>query len=167
MKITLKLVLFLFLLLYFMACTETSLKYEHKYYLINKTEKKVVHQISSDKEFTGSLDTLSFYSNGTSDKPVLEWNVTAIFNSQRNAVIFVYKTNLYNISDTTSLGWSSLTGPNGIYTRFGKNINNTSFRDDDYSTFTGDYYLTIDNDLLSLMKKDYGMLEKFKEHYQK
>lgn len=167
MKIALKFVSFLFLLLCLMACKETSLKYEYKYYLINKTEKKVVHQISSDKEFTGNLDTLSFYSDGISDMPVFEWIVTAIFNSQRNAVIFVYKTNLYNISDTTSLGWTSLTGSNGIYTRFGKNINNTSFKDDEYSTFTSDYYLTIDNELLSLMKKDYTMLDKFKEYYKK
>ena len=167
MKIALKFVSFLFLLLCLMACMKTSLKYEYKYYLTNKTEKKVVHQISSDKEFTSDLDTLSFYSDGISDMPVFEWIVTAIFNSQRNAVIFVYKTNLYNISDTTSLGWSSLTGSNGIYTRFGKNINNTSFKDDDYSTFTGDYYLTIDNELLSLMKKDYTMLDKFKVYYKK
>ena len=167
MKIALKFVSFLFLLLCLMACKKTSLKYEYKYYLTNKTEKKVVHQISSDKEFTSDLDTLSFYSDGISDMPVFEWIVTAIFNSQRNAVIFVYKTNLYNISDTTSLGWSSLTGSNGIYTRFGKNINNTSFKDDDYSTFTGDYYLTIDNELLSLMKKDYTMLDKFKVYYKK
>lgn len=167
MKITLKFVSFLFLLLCFMACKKTSLKYEYKYYLTNKTEKKVVHQISSDKEFTGSLDTLSFYSDGTSNKPVFEWIVTAVFNSQRNAVIFVYKTNLYNISDTTSLGWSSLTGTYGIYTRFGEKINNTSFKDDEYSTLTGDYYLTIDNELLSLMKKDYTMLDKFKVYYKK
>ena len=148
------------------SCEGTQIKHEHSYYLTNKTDKKLIHQIRCNKDYT-DLDTLSFYSNGTSDKTVLEWIVIATFNSGRNETLSVISTNIYNITDTTSLGWSFLWGDDGIYTHFGKNINNTSFKDDDYYTFTGDYYLTVDDELLSLMKKDYTMLDKFKEYYSK
>ena len=155
-------------LLFLISCEGTHIMHKHSYYIINKSGKKLIHQIyRSQFEFSTGTDTLSFYSNGASYITEFEWIAIAKFYSQRNILITVDGTDIFNISDTTSLGKSSLWSPDGIYTKFGKNINNTSFKDGDYYTFTGDYYLTIDNELLSLMKKDYTMLDKFKEYYQK
>ncbi len=148
------------------SCTGPKIKHEYSYYLTNKTGKKIIHQIRCHKDYTG-LDTLSFYSDGLSDKTMFEWIVTAKFNSSRNVTMSVIHTNIYNITDTTSLGWSPLWGEiNGVYARFGESTNHTSFKDGEYLTSKGDYYLTIDDELLSLMKKDYTMLDKFKEYYK-
>jgi len=152
--------------LFFISCEETKIKHIHNFYLINNTEKKIVHKVKCNSEYTG-LDTLIYFSQGTSENPEFEWSVIGVFHIARQINVIAEETNIFNITDTTTLGWSDIPGSNGIYTHFGKNINNTSFKDGDYYTFTGDYYLTVDDELLSLMKKDYTMLDKFKEYYNK
>jgi hypothetical protein len=166
MNYTCKFISILIVFLSFISCDETKIKHIQNFYLINNTGKRIVHKVKCNKEYTG-LDTLTYYSEGAFENADFEWEIVGIFDIGRQINVIAEETNIYNITDTISLGWSDIPGSGGIYTHFGENINNTSYKDGDYYTFTGDYFLTVDNELLSLMKKDYTMLDKFKEYYQK
>ncbi len=159
-------ILYFGILFVLISCAGSKIKREDSYYLTNKTGKKIIHQIVYNKMYTAGIDTLSFYSDRKSDEAEFEWMVTSTFASARNKVVSVDDTNIYNITDTTSLGWSPLWGDKGVYARFGESKNETSFKDGEYLTYKIDYYLTIDDELLLLMKKDYTMLDKFREYYK-
>ena len=155
-----------FIVLFFLiSCDFPSIRREESYFVTNLTGKKLIHQIRYDKEVKG-LDTLSFFSEGNSDKAEFEWIVISEYNV-RNVINAAINTNVYNITDTTSFGWSYLWSEDDIYTRFGEIINKASFKDGENTIEKVDVFLTIDNELLLLMKKDYTMLDKFKEYYQK
>ncbi len=159
-------ILYAVIVLLLLSCCFPTIKREESYYITNTTGKKLIHQIMYyNAEGGKGLDTLSFYSSGTSAEAEFEWMVTGTYNAQK-PIDVVSKTNIYNLSDTTSLGWSHAWSVNGIYTRFAKKTDVQSYKDNEYKVEKLNVYLTIDDELLSLMKKDYTMLDKFKEYYK-
>ena len=61
-----------FIVLFFLiSCDFPSIRREESYFVTNLTGKKLIHQIRYDKEVKG-LDTLSFFSEGNSDKAELD-----------------------------------------------------------------------------------------------
>ena len=72
--------------------------------------------------------------------------------------------NIYNISDTTSIIYSTL--HNDQIEQFNKNLLIEDIAFTSYYERTKRETITIDSTLLPIFKKDYGMLELFKEYYK-
>ena len=142
-----------------MACGETTHKGYH--YFTNKTGKRLVHELiyDYDRNFV-NYDTVRFFSDGLTTETEFEWEIIAI--QHPNSKDAHYRnTYIYCIDDTVSLLWHGL-----YYYELDSNyfesilieINKRKER-------IIEYYLTIDDSIVSTMQKDYSMLEKFSEYY--
>lgn len=72
--------------------------------------------------------------------------------------------NIYNISDTTNIIYSTLS--NDEIELFNKNFIIEDIEFTSYYERIKRETITIDSTLLPIFKKDYGMLEQFKEYYE-
>ncbi len=162
----------LLLLLSLSGCELWNTREINNHYLVNETDKKIVHILYCSSSFL-SQDSLEYYVNERCDT-TLEWTVSAITGIVTEHGYLTYEGfRIYNITDTTSIYWKNFWGgyeyqgdaipeifnhSKGIESR---DITNNEF------IWTINYYLTVNDTLLSLMKKDSSMLERFKEYYKK
>jgi hypothetical protein len=145
------------------SCESRLERLNYYHYITNQTNKEIIHiQTIDDSDVKEKI--LDFYVKGKTEQQ-LEWTISYIKGSEQGGFGIAY-TNyfLYNISDTTSYtkdfncddSFFHVELSEGEYER--KNHTSNSI----YNC-----YLTVNDSLLKLMKKDYTMLEKFKEYYQK
>jgi hypothetical protein len=140
----------------------------HNYFYIkNDLNKEIIYiQVVDDYEIDD--DTLFYYVNGVSDMS-LAWHVYGkTASSQHSPIIGFENFYLYNISDTMSFVGRFYEDDRKRKDFFYGSYGN-SYKDDEQNIVNTVYntYLTFNDSLLKRMKKDYSMLDKFKEYYQK
>jgi hypothetical protein len=142
------------------------------HYMINPSGKRIVHELTFAIPCEYEKDsTLRYYSDGSNAQEELEWVVSYIVGLTKehtqSAIGYMDPFCLYNICDTTSLHWYSYWtqyDSTKVFCPFyWKHGGETS--DEKEHNRIGNYYLIVNDSLLSLMQKDYTMLEKFKEYY--
>ena len=145
------------------------------HYIINQTNKQIVHQLNLDI-WSVEQDSLMYYANGFCDT-TLEWKfseITGVHKPRLYGSLGGY-TDFYvfNVSDTTSIHWKDFylgyefnteQIPDIFYADYLDEVIDVNNNEIQWAT---NYYLTINDTLLLLMKKDYTMLERFKEYYLK
>jgi hypothetical protein len=137
------------------------------------SEKKIVHELICDSEDVKE-DTFRFYSNGLSKKTEFEWMISCIVGkaTEHTAAVISYSSfYVYNISDTSSLYWKSFFGgydnPNIRYPHyFYREAGGETSDEKEFNRITN-YYLVVNDSLLLLMQKDYSLLDKFSEYYDR
>lgn len=152
----------------FISCEKTiDTSSEYWKWLVNETDKVffyVVHTtVGSDSTFSYDSDSISFYfvKYGTVTPPPI-----GAYNIDIEKVIPLTET-LYNLTDTSSFLYSGalVSGDwrDSLYRKcISVNNEGGSFYHDKYMET-----LVITDTLFSIMKKDYTMLDKFKEYYLK
>jgi len=142
------------------------------HFISNKTNKTIVYKLFvDDKEFIKE-DSFTFVAKGLCDS-LLMWKITCIKgNVSHRAVAINYKLSvIYDIEDTTSATCdirTATSGSNRLFSKFFSDQVKYEFSNDiNEKNMIVDFYLTINDSLLFLMKKDYSMLEEFKEYYKK
>ena len=159
------------------SCEPWSTREINNHYIVNQTDKEIVHVLySADSIFINDekLDSLVFHVSAKCDT-TLEWTVSAItgITSQHGYLCYNDGFSVYNITDTTSIFWKNIWGgyeydkdpiPEIFRRSNGKDERDVTNKE---SIWVINYYLTVNDQLLSLMQKDYTMLERFKEYYQK
>ncbi|MDD3078579.1 MAG: hypothetical protein PHH37_05695 [Paludibacter sp.] len=156
------------------ACEPMNQRTTDNHYMINLTNKKIVHVLNLDIRVVPQ-DSVVFKINGTCDT-TLEWNftqITGIHKPRLYGSLGSYKDfYVYNISDTTSIHWQNFYGgyePDAeqMTEIFNLQTKEVIDSENNESNVITNYYLTVNDTLLKLMKKDYSMIERFKEYYQK
>lgn len=158
-------------LILFCSCDAVPVRQTDTYYIINQTDKAMVHVLYSAGNFDteDKVDTLTFYVPTQCDT-TFEWTISEVVGYVDLPCRMDYRGfHVYNITDTTSIFFeASFSGfadiPQifkGVYK--GTIIDSKKHEQNDITN----YYLTVNDHLLSLMQKDYSMLERFKEYYQK
>ena len=147
------------------SCGLLSYKYTsvvHNHYIINLTEKEIIHEVEYYSQSVHYNDRLRYISDGTTNQEEFEWLITQMKNQYEHEVIHYRYSRLYSIDDTTSLSWKfdRVIFPNDYY----------YYVDYEQITDSGivcvsDYYLIVNDSIISTMQKDYSMLEKFSEYY--
>jgi len=159
------------LCLLLVSCEAWTRRQTDYHYIINQTDKEIVHILYNDHELIKE-DSLVFQISENSDTK-LEWKISAIVGFGDNFGIFGYtKTRFYNLTDTMSIYIENLDnllyGTNSIQeflnTQYLDRESNKCKKETDDIT---KYYWCVNDSLLSLMQKDYSMTERFKEYYQK
>ena len=157
-----------------MAC-EPKLEYVytsivHNHYITNLTEKKIIHEIwYYQYNDTNKYDRyrLCYVSDGVINQAEFEWLVKHMKHQYQSERIDYYSCRLYSVDDTTSLLWNFLDYdgyfifPNDYYYR----ISSGEIKTDSGTVWVSDYYLIVNDSIISTMQKDYSMLEKFSEYY--
>jgi hypothetical protein len=143
------------------------------HYIINPSGKKIVHELPFGVPLEHRDSTLRYCSDGSNTQEELEWIVSYVVGLTKEhtqaAIGYTAPFCLYNVSDTTSLHWYNYwTGIEYDSTKvfcpfYWKHGGETS--DEKERNWITNYYLIVNDSLLSLMQKDYTMLEKFKEYY--
>jgi len=155
------------------ACEPMNQRATDNHYIINMTNKKIIHLLYLDIRSI-QQDSVMFNIDGTCDT-ILEWNfsqITGIHKPRLYGSLGSYKDfYVYNISDTTSIHWQNFYSGyepgneqiTDIFKLYTKEVIDSE--NNEFNAITN-YYLTVNDTLLKLMKKDYSMLERFKEYYQ-
>ena len=160
-----------FICLFLVSCVEWTRKQTDYHYIVNQSNKKVVHILYSNHELIKE-DSLVFQIHENTDT-TLEWKVSAIVGFGENFSHLSYSSfRIYNLTDTTSNYWENFWGGYEYNNTIPEILNKRDFglESDNNKKETNKtirYYWTINDTLLSLMKKDYSMIERFKEYYQK
>ncbi|MDR0559420.1 MAG: hypothetical protein LBG92_04575 [Prevotellaceae bacterium] len=154
--------------LFMTACLPESHNVTTEHYITNTTGKKIVHELVGNHYFLPNEMNMSdtvrrFYSDGTVSTKESEWLLSRSMYIGRDFPDQMFlRTYIYSINDTVSLYWS------GLRLNFEENQNYDYFYERDWNNdmtvFT--YNLMVSDSLLSLMHKDYTMLEKFPEYYK-
>jgi len=155
------------------SCDPPSQRITNNHYITNETNKQIVHKLFIDDSLIKE-DSLVFSVNGLSDS-LFEWEVTCVKGNVINggSVINYSSFVIYNITDTTSLLWKDFYRGYELnmqkLPQYFRSDNGTSVYDKNKheDNWIVNYYLTINDSLLLLMKKDYTMLDMFKEYYKK
>jgi hypothetical protein len=166
----------LVVMLLFVACDlfkSINKRFTDYHYMINPSGKRIVHELTFGvpREYRDS--TLRYYSDGSNDqeKLELEWVVSYVVGLTKEhtqAVIGYWSPfYLYNISDTTSLYWDNWEPYDSLkFCPFYWGNDGNLACDDRECNRISNHYVMISDSLLSLMQKDYSMLEKFSEYYE-
>ena len=159
-------------LVLFCSCEVWNRRETNNHYIINQSNKEIVHILYTDHPLIKE-DSLVFQISSISDT-ILEWKISEIVGFGEDVKEFDYNGFcVYNLTDTTLFRWNGYFGSTEINTEtfsgfFSKGsvstLSNNKLRETEWVT---NYYLTVNDQLLSLMEKDYSMLERFKEYYQK
>ena len=148
-------------------------RYTDYHYITNTTGKLIIHEIIGFDDYDGiDRDTFQFYSSGLINTPELEWEISCVVGliGAHIPVMIDYRSfHTYSIEDTTALHWKYASDgfadphiPPYFYHEYGgKTCSDTE------CNRVLNYYLIVNDSLLSLMQKDYSILEKFKEYYSK
>lgn len=156
------------------SCSFYSQRTTDEHYITNSTDKDIVYIIYVDDALVKE-DSLVCIVNGKTDTKHI-WTLSFIFGTvvEGPKLVNYEGFQVFNLNDTTSYKWEE-----DIYMLWiaGKyrdlNIFDVSkgiMQSDDIkreSNWLTKYYLTVNDTLLSLMKKDSSMLERFKEYYKK
>jgi hypothetical protein len=144
----------------------------NSHYIINPTGKRMIHELTFSVPREHRDSTLRYYSNGANNREELEWIISYAVGKGKNtqaAIGYSAPFCLYNIDDTTFLSWDKYWreyDDTVVFRPFyWKHDGETS--DDKENNWMTNYYLAISDSLLSLMRKDYAMLNKFSEYYAK
>ena len=143
------------------------------HYMINPTGKRIIHELTFGVPNEYRDSTLSYYSNGTNTREELEWKVSYVVGvgpHSQAAIDYKAPFYFYNIDDTTVLYrdkyWNDHEDYIKIFTPFHL-WSEPIICNDEECDHIAKIYLTISDSLLSLMRKDYTMLDKFSEYYTK
>ncbi|MDR0559424.1 MAG: hypothetical protein LBG92_04595 [Prevotellaceae bacterium] len=137
------------------------------HYITNTTGKRIVHELVGNTYFLPNEMSMSdtvrrFYSNGTVLTKEFEWSFSRSMSMQWDYPdMMISETRIYNINDTVSLAWDVIW--------YGEDRNYDQFYERECNESRVSYYtynLMVSDSLLSLMHKDYTMLEKFPEYYK-
>ena len=164
-------------LLLFTSCdpfaSSKNKRLTNKHHIINPTGKRMIHELPFIVPLEDKDSLLHYYSNGENSQAELEWTLSYIVGAIRHSQsVLGYKDpiNLYNIDDTTCLYWTK------YWIQYDDSLKKfcpfywipeSSECDDNECNRITNYYLMVSDSLLSLMQKDYTMLEKFSEYYGK
>jgi hypothetical protein len=146
------------------------------HYMINPSGKRMIHELTFNVPLehgeSGGDSTLRHFSDGSNAQEELEWllsyNVGTVRANPSVQLAYRDPFYLYNISDTSSLHW------NKYWRQYDDSLKNFcpfywipggETSDDKEFNWITYYYLMVSDSLLSLMQKDYTMLDKFKEYY--
>jgi hypothetical protein len=143
------------------------------HYMINPRGKRIVHELTFGIPREHRDSTLLYFTDGSNAQEELEWTVSYVVGlmSEQTQAVIGYKAPcyLYNISDTTSLRWDK------YWNRYDDSLKFCPFYwkdgsegfacDNKECNRIANYYVMVSDSLLSLMQKDYDMLDKFKEYY--
>lgn len=158
--------------LFLASCHEWDIRQTDYHYIVNQSNKEIVHILYSNHELIKE-DSLVFQVHENSDT-TLEWKVSEIVGVGEVVREFDYNGFcVFNLTDTTSFHWDGFFGRreyntvafSGFFSKSSvSTLSNYKLRE---TNWIKKYYLTVNDTLLNLMKKDYSMLERFKEYYQK
>ncbi|MDD3078575.1 MAG: hypothetical protein PHH37_05685 [Paludibacter sp.] len=161
----------IFICLFLASCVEWTRKQTDYHYIINQSNKEIVHILYSDHELVADSFVSQIHENSDT---TLEWEVSEVVGVGEVVREFDYNSfYIFNLTDTSSFHWEGVFGRHEYNTVvfsdfFSKSsvstLSNNKLRETNWIT---KYYLTVNDTLLSLMTKDYSMLERFKEYYQK
>lgn len=162
--------IFIFFILF--GCTPRYQRITDNHHIVNQTNKEIIHILYCNHPLV-KQDSFIYHVESKCDT-TLEWTVSAITGIVTDYGYLTYNGfRVYNITDTTTIFWKDLWGgyeydSESIPMIFNRSKGITEYNDKkNESIWITNYYLTINDTLLSLMKKDYSMLERFKEYYQK
>ncbi len=156
------------------SCIIPDTRFTDHHYIVNLTDKEIVHVLYIDDSMI-QYDSLSFHISGKCDT-TLEWTLSALTGWEPDDYRLIgYKDFwVYNITDTTSLHWKVFErgyeyNSESIPEIF--NIVESDIKERDWKenvmNRSIDFYLSVNNRLLSLMHKDTTMLQRFKDYYHK
>ena len=155
------------------SCEPSDTRVTDDHYIVNLTDKEIVHVLYINDPLIKD-DSLVYQIKGRCDT-TLEWTLSAITGYAQVYREIRYKDFwVYNMTDTTSLHWKdhrrgyeydSEAIPE-IFNHTSASYYEKNWKEHELC-WKGYYYLTINDTLLKLMKKDKSMLERFKEYYQK
>ncbi|MDR0559421.1 MAG: hypothetical protein LBG92_04580 [Prevotellaceae bacterium] len=152
--------------LFMTACLPEPHNVTTKHYITNTTGKKIVHELVGNHYFLPNEMNMSdtvrrFYSDGTVLTKEFEWSFSrSMVLGREHPETMFDDTRIYNINDTVSLRWGLIW--------YAEDRNYDYFYEIDWNNDRTEfiYNLIVSDSLLSLMHKDYAMLEKFPEYYK-
>ena len=145
----------------------------YKHYVSNSTDKRFIHIQYINRNRYVDIDSLFFYVDKRC-KDSLEWTVSAIVgNTQKFADGLNYKEfYIYNLTDTTFLKWDDImkgykiVEPNSPPNFKFEIVDRDVWTDKNEVSTIFRCNLDITDEFLKLFKKDYTMLDKFKDYYK-
>ena len=158
-------------LILFCSCEAWSRRETNNHYIVNQSNKEIVHILYPEHPYIKE-DSLVFQISNISDT-TLEWKISEIpgFGDRSRPLGYV-GSRLFNLTDTMSVYFGNLNelfyGINPIPEFL--NLYYVGRERSKCKRETNDivnYYWTVNDSLLRTMQKDYSMLERFKEYYQK
>ena len=158
-------------LILFCSCEAWRRSETNNHYIVNQYKKEIVHILYPEHPYIKE-DSLVFQISNISDT-TLEWKISEIpgFGDRSRPLGYV-GSRFFNLTDTMSVYFGNLNelfyGINPIPEFL--NLYYVGRERSKCKRETNDivnYYWTVNDSLLRTMQKDYSMLERFKEYYQK
>ena len=151
----------------FSGC-EPNLYWAKDYHYVTSTVNKKINITIYMNGNSYNKDSLISYVNNPCNDSLTHIYILNSHSSTDTEIVLYDKCIIYNLNDTTSISdnyiYASTKLSKYIINKKGeKLIDSSNHRIYDISNF----YLTINEELLNLMTKDYSMLNKFKEYYNK
>jgi len=157
-----KIIVVLFCLLLF-SC-DNMVTNKATFSLVNYTTKKHIAIIETEETGTKDLKTLNMH-----DSSAFNWTTRT---SYQRPDVGLLSISIYNLSDTMNIDWNLGEIYNFYYSSLPINHNDSIVKKSlliiDYNTHGAlnmYYKVSITDTLLTLFKKNYSMLEKFKDYY--
>lgn len=166
MKVKIFSLLFVFI---FYGCEPFINVSTENHYLTNKVEKEFVVKLSIISDDCNK-DSIQYFVNRICYDSLMTTFVCNSSSSVKPPFIVYGKCSIYNISDTTYVSdiypytYLSVKLSKFLIFNEGDMIKDSKAHQNNQ---INNYFLTIDDELLKLMNKDYSMLTKFKEYYRK
>jgi hypothetical protein len=99
------------------------------------------------------------------NEQMVETSIFGLSELNDEQMVILLETGLYNISDTTYFKWTEIRENEYEKEIYYEHLS-TTHKENSHLNYTSYRNLTIDSTLLPIFKKDYGMLELFKEYYK-
>ena len=100
------------------------------------------------------------------NEQMVETSIFGMSELEKEQMVILLDTKIYNITDTSRIIWSEIQEIESDREIYLSKLNMHNCMIYSHLNNSEQYTLTIDSTLLPIFKKDYGMLEQFKEYYE-